>query len=323
MKLFSILVLAGVSLLSFAAISPADKTSLSKVVIGVSLPGTDHSWLGAIKRNIETAAKSHSNVELVVTDAMNSSEKQMENVETLIRKKPSVIIMLPNSGKALTPAAKKIREAGIPLVVLDRMIESEDYAAYIGGDNYGIGQAAARYIGTALKGEGTVAEVMGLPGISVTTDRSQGFKETLKNEFPKIQLVASLAADFNASKAIGVTENLLQAHPKLNAIYSHDDDMNVGVLQAIKQKGKEGQILLTGAGGSKLMMDNIKAQNTAVKATFLYNPSMAGSALNMAYLIATKGKMTELWEMDVPRKVVVRASTVTKDNVSNYASLGY
>jgi ribose transport system substrate-binding protein len=299
------------------------QTSGQKITIGFSVPGTDHSWLGAIKRNAEVAAQSHPDVELVLTDGLNSSEKQMADIETLIRRKVDVIVMLPHSGKALTPAAKKIYDAGIPLVVLDRKIESEYFYTYIGGDNFGIGQAAARYIGKKLNGSGNVVEVMGLAGISVTTERHQGFIQTLKAEFPKIKLLSSLAADFSADKGLTVTEALLQAHPNINAIYSHDDDMNVGVLRAVMESPRKDEILLTGAGGSKLMFENIKNDNTPVKASFLYNPAMAGSALNIARLIGFNNKMTELWEPEVPRQIIIRASEVTKENADQFMSLGY
>jgi ribose transport system substrate-binding protein len=293
-----------------------------KVVIGISVPGTDHGWLGAIKRNAEEAAKDFADVELVLTDAQNSSEKQMADVESLIQRNVDVIIMLPHSGKALTPAAKKIKGANIPLIVLDRKIESQDYYTFIGGDNYGIGQAAARYICQKLNGQGKVAEVMGLAGISVTTDRHNGFVDTLKTECTGLQVVKSLAADFNADKALSITETILQANPDIKAIYSHDDDMNVGVIQAVKQSGKT-DILVTGAGGSKLMMENIEKGDTPVKASFLYNPSMAGSAVNLARLVALNKGMADLWEPEVAREITIRASEVTQANVDRFKHLGY
>jgi len=116
---------------------------------------------------------------------------------------------------------------------------------------------------------------------------------------------------------------LLQAHPNINAIYSHDDDMNVGVLRAVMESPRKDEILLTGAGGSKLMFENIKNDNTPVKASFLYNPAMAGSALNIARLIGFNNKMTELWEPEVPRQIIIRASEVTKENADQFMSLGY
>jgi len=299
------------------------EVSEREIVIGVSLPGTDHSWLGAIKRNIEVAGGEFADVSLVITDGMNSSEKQMSDVETLIQKKVDIIVMLPHSGKALTPAAKKIEEAGIPLIVVDRAIESENYFTFIGGDNYGIGQAAARYLGEQLNGSGVVVEVMGIAGISVTNERHQGFVDTIKSEFPGIVVKASLAADFNADKAMTVTEGLLQAHKDIDAIYSHDDDMNVGVLQAVRASGRAENIIITGAGGSKLMMDHIAKGDTPVKATFLYNPAMAGSAIQLARLAVLERGMKDLWEPEVPRRVVIRASAVTQANAGKFQQLGY
>ena len=294
-----------------------------KVRIGFSSPGADHGWLAAIAADARKAAASHPDVELYLTDGLNSSAKQMADVENLLQRGIDVLVMLPYSGEALTPAAAKVRKAGVPLINLDRKIASEDFYCYIGGNNYGIGVAAARYIGKRLNGKGNVIEITGIAGISVTRERSKGFRDTLAKEFPGIKILAGQPADFLAEKALTVTQNLLQAHPKVDAIYSHDDDMNVGVLQAVKAAKRDKELFITGAGGSRWAMEQIKSGTSPIQATFLYNPSMAGSAVNLARLVALRRGMSDLWEKEVPREIKLRATTVVKENVDKYLELGY
>ena len=110
-----------------------------------------------------------------------------------------------------------------------------------------------------------MAEIQGIAGISVTEDRSQGFKDALQRRCKGgIKIVASQPADFLPDKGLSVMENILQAQKNLDAVYTHDDDMAEGVVAAIENAGREDEMFLTGAGGSKAAMDRIKrAASTA------------------------------------------------------------
>ena len=96
-------------------------------------------------------------------------------------------------------------------------------------------------------------------------------------------------------------ENILQAEKSIDAVYTHDDDMAEGVVAAIENAGREGEMFLTGAGGSKAAMDRIKAGGL-YRATFLYNPAMSSSAINLARLIANNSGMSDLAEPEVPNE---------------------
>ena len=109
-------------------------------------------------------------------------------------------------------------------------------------------------------------------------------------------------------------ENILQAQKKIDAVYTHDDDMAQGVVQAIRNADREDEMFLTGVGGSQDAMKQIKAGGL-YRATFLYNPNMAATAVNMARLIALGEGFSELVPPEVPRQLIVPAAVVTKDNV--------
>jgi ABC-type sugar transport system substrate-binding protein len=107
-----------------------------------------------------------------------------------------------------------------------------------------------------------------------------------------------------------------------DAVYTHDDDMAEGVVSAIQNAGREDEMFLTGAGGSKAAMEQIK-KGGLYRATFLYNPSMSASAIRMARKIVRGEGFEDLTEPEVPQKITVPATTVTKDNVDQVQELGF
>lgn len=294
------------------------------VRIIASVPPTDHGWLGAISKNAKAAAKQHSDVKFELLQAADA-DSQAQQIEQAIAQKPDALVVLPQDGEALTPVAQKAERAGIPVVNIDRLFSKPDAAtATILGDNYQIGTLAADYIGDQLKCNGNVVEIQGLAGISVTEDRSKGFTDELKKKCPNggVKIVASQPGDFNPDTGLKVMENILNAQKKIDAVYTHDDDMAQGVVQAIRNAGRDKDMFLTGVGGSTDAMKQIKAGGL-YRATFLYNPNMAASAVNMARLIALGQGLPELVPPEVPRQVIVPAAVVTKDNVDKYEQYAF
>ena len=291
--------------------------------IAFSAPGADHGWLAAITENAQKAADDAGDVELILLEGTSDSNTQITQVEQLINEDPDALVILPHEGEALTPIAQEAMAAGIPVVNVDRQFSSpQAYRTFIGGDNYGIGVSAGNYFAEELGCEGKIVEIQGLAGISVTDERSQGFRDAIEQCDGGIEILDSQPGDFTPQKGLEVMEAILQAEPKIDAVYTHDDDMAEGVVAAIQNAGREDEMFLTGAGGSAAAMDAI-AEGGLYRATFLYNPSMSGSAVNLARLIALGEGLDELTEPDVPQSIVMPAATVTADNVEQYRELGF
>ena len=302
---------------------PGRRTGKTVSIIA-SVPPTDHGWLGAISKNAQDAADQYKDVDFELLQAADA-DSQAQQVEQAIAKKPDALVVLPQDGAALTPVAQKAENAGIPVVNIDRLFSEPDAAtATVLGDNYQIGVLAADYIADQLKCKGNVVEIQGLAGISVTTDRSKGFAEQLKKQCPNggIEVVAQQPGDFNPDTGLKVMENILQSQKQIDAVYTHDDDMAQGVVQAIRNAGREEEMFLTGVGGSQDAMKQIK-EGGLYRATFLYNPNMAATAVNMARLIALGEGFSELVPPEVPRQLVVPAAVVTQDNVSEYEKYAF
>jgi ribose transport system substrate-binding protein len=293
------------------------------VKIAFSAPAADHGWMAAVTRFAEQQAESYDDVEFIATEGATDSANQIAQVESLIARDPDVLVILPNEGGALTQVAQQAMEAGIQVVNVDREFTSPSaYRTLIGGDNYGIGFQAGNYIADELKCQGNVVEIQGIAGISVTTDRSKGFKDAITRCDGGLKIVASQPADFVPDKGQAVMQNILQAQKDIDVVYTHDDDMAQGVVAAIKEAGREDEMFVTGAGGSKQVMEQIKAGDV-FRATFLYNPVMSASAINLARLIGQEAGLAELREPGVPSKIILPATKVTAENVDDVMDLGF
>jgi len=233
-----------------------------------------------------------------------------------------VLVILPQD-ETVTPAALAAMKAGIPVINVDREFSDPGaQRAVIKGDNYGVGFQAGQYFASELKCKGNVVEIQGIAGISVTNQRTKGFADAIAPCKGGIKIVAQQPADFAPDKGLSVMQNILQAQPKIDAVYTHDDDMAQGVVQAIKNANRDKEMWLTGVGGSKAAMDQIK-QGGLYRATFLYNPTMAASAVALARLLAKGQGLSDLTEPVIPNLIVMQAQGVFKDNVDGYMAIGF
>ncbi|HZM76016.1 MAG TPA: substrate-binding domain-containing protein [Candidatus Limnocylindrales bacterium] len=296
-----------------------------KVTIGFSAPAADHGWIAAITNNAKAQAAQYSDVTLKTVEAGKDAAAQRAALETLIAEKPDVIVLLPHDGKELNAFGLKAMEAGIPVVNLDRAFpDALAYRTQIKGDNYGMGVAAGHYIGKAMKTKGTTApvigEIAGMDELELTQERSAGFKAALATY--GFSIANRRAARFTADTGQKEAQNLLQALPKMDALWNHDDDQGIGVLAAI-QTANRSEFLMVGGAGSKAAIEAIQGDKSVLKATVTYSPSMASSAISLARLIGQSKGMADLVELQVPKEIILASETITKDNAASYLKLGF
>jgi ribose transport system substrate-binding protein len=295
------------------------------VNIGFSSPAADHGWTGAIAKDATSEAARYSDVKLQAVQATNDVAAQIAGIQTLITKKVDVIVMLPYDGKQLTQVALTAMQAGIPVVNLDRVFDTPRASRiWVGGDNYGMGVSAGQYIGTTLKKKGVsspiIGEIAGIDSLPLTQQRSQGFKDALA-EFG-FKVGPRQAAQFTAQSGQSVAASMLAATSHFDAIWNHDDDQGIGVLAAITQAHRS-EFFMVGGAGSANAMRLIKADTGVLKATVLYPPTMAASAIRMARLIAHNKGMSDLAQQEVPASITLYSATVDKTNVDKYLPQGF
>jgi ribose transport system substrate-binding protein len=295
------------------------------VTIGFSAPAADHGWIAAITKNAQAQAEQFDDVTLKATEGTNDLNLQISQVETLINEGMDALVILPHDGQALTEVGRKAMEAGIPVINLDRVFSTPlAYRSFIAGDNYGMGVAAGNYIAEQMEAKGVtnpvIAEIPGIDSLPLTQDRSRGFKESLESH--GLTVSNRVPAEFTVESGEEAMSNLLQAAPKLDAVWNHDDDQGIGVLAAVDTAGRD-EFIMVGGAGSRDAMDLIQADSGVLKATVTYSPSMASSAISLARLVAQGNGMADLVENEIPAQIILASATITKDNVDQYLDLGF
>ena len=279
--------------------------------------------MGSITQSAQDVAAQYDDVELRVADGTNDVNLQISQVETFINDKVDAIVLLPFDGAAMTPVALKAMEAGIPVINVDREFDDPNAARVtILGDNYGMGVSAGQYICDNLDGktDAVVAEIAGIDSLPLTQDRSQGFEDALAECDQNVD--NRVAADFTVEGGEGAAADLLQAAPKIDFLWNHDDDQGVGVLAAIKNADRDEFIMIGGAGSANAMRD-IQSGDSVLKATVIYPSTQAADGIKLARLLVQGKALGDLVEVEVPRVIQLYAPVVTADNVDEFLDTAF
>ncbi len=288
------------------------------VTIGLSAPAADHGWMGAITSAAVAEAGKFSDVTLDHPQGTNDVNAQIAQIETFINNKVDAIVVLPFDGEAMTDIALKAMAAGIPVINVDREFSSSFAArTTILGDNYGMGLSTGTYLCEVLggKSDAIIGEIQGIANLKLTQDRSQGFADALAKCGMKVS--HQVEALFTVESGEEAAQQLLQAAPKLDAVWNHDDDQGIGVMAAFNASGRD-EFIMVGGAGSADMMEMIKADNTVVKATTVYPSTQAADGIRLARLLAQGKALSDLVELEVPRQIMLYAPVVTKENVDQF-----
>jgi len=184
--------------------------------------------------------------QLVVLDSQNDSAREMTNIEDLTVQGVQLILLNPADSDAAGNSVLIANEAGIPVVTLDRGANGGQIASHVASNNVAGGAMAAELIIDLLNNEGQVIQLEGVPGTSAARERGVGFETALEGS--NIEIVASQPADFDRTKALNVTENLLQANPDVKAIFAQNDEMALGAIKAVDAAQKD--IIVVGFDGT-------------------------------------------------------------------------
>ncbi len=293
------------------------------VTIGFSGPAADHGWLAAINSSAIAEAEKYEDVELQSAEGTNDPSQQIAQVETFINNDVDAIVLLPTDGAALTDVAVKAMEAGIPVINVDREFSSPFAArTTILGDNYGMGVSAGTYACELIAendiADPVIAEIAGLDSLPLTQDRSEGFADALESCDQEVD--NRVAAEFTVESGEEQASNLLQSEDRIDIIWNHDDDQGVGVKAAFEGADRD-EFFFIGGAGSRNAMQWI--QDGEMEATVLYPPTQAADGIRLARLIAQGKGLSDLVQVEVPRRIVLNAPVVNADNVDEYMELGF
>lgn len=237
--------------------------------VGLALSTQNNPFFVELKEGAEKAAKD-AGVQLVVVDAQDDPARQISSVEDLIQKHVSVILLNPTDSSALAGAVQSAHSANIPVVTLDRGVDGAEVASHIASDNIAGGKMAADFLAQKLGGKGNIIELQGVAGTSAARERGKGFDDQVGTTGMKI--VAQQPANFDRAQGLSVTENLLQSHGDVQAIFAQNDEMALGAVQALAGKNKN--VLVVGFDGTP--DGKTAVQNGSMAATVAQQPADIG-----------------------------------------------
>src|SRR6056297_1658724 len=194
------------------------------------------------------AAEANDNVEAVVLDAGGDVARQIAQMEDLIQQEVDAIIIWPTNGKAVIPAVRKAQQADIPVVVTNSNIDEQGFdfvASFSGPDNITQGARSAaimcdKFKEMGIEDEAQIVQISGQPGYTTAIERAKGFEDRLPEVCPNVDLMETQPGDWNREKSQQVMEAFLVKYDDIDGVYSGDDNMGVGAMNAAVAAGREG-----------------------------------------------------------------------------------
>lgn len=266
---------------------------------------SDDSWRHKMNDEILREAMFYDGVSVEIRSAGDDNRQQAEDVRYFIDKGVDLLIISANEAAPMTPIVEEAYQKGIPVILVDRKILSDKYTAYISADNYEIGRAVGNYMASTLKGKGNVVELTGLSGSTPAMERHQGFMAAISN-FPDIKLIDKADAAWEREPAEVAMDSILRCHPKIDAVYAHNDRIAPGAYQAARKAGREKEMIFVGidalpgkGNGLELVLDSV------LNATFIY-PTNGDKVLQLA--------MNILEAKPYPRETIMNTAVVDRTN---------
>lgn len=244
-------------------------------------------------------------IEIAAPTKPDNIEEQTRLVEDWIVKKPDGFVFVPVDYKALVPTIQKANAANVPLVVYSNRMSDVKVISYVGSDDEIIGYEISKFLFKSLGGKGKVIQIEGVPAAITAQQRKLGFQRALK-EFPQIEVLASQPGNYRRLPAVQVFENLMQRFPQIDGVVSANDDMAVGIVEALQGAGRLGKTKVVG-------IDVIPDGAAAIKAGKLY-ASADYSGHDQAYLAVT-ALVKHLRGEKVPSEIILPVKIATKVNV--------
>lgn len=284
-----------------------------KYKVGFSMDFTTNVWRAVMLEKMEKAAEEHSDeIELIVTNANEDSNKQISDVEDLMSQDIDLLIISPYLTEPLTPIIEEVYDKGIPVVVIDHDISSvsDKYTTFIGASNTQIGEKAGEKIVELLNGNGNVVELSGTPGLQATIDRGD-VMHSVADKYEGIKFLANVNCEYDQAKAMSNMEDLLQSlePSEIDLIYTYNDAMALGAVQAIEDAGYgDVGVQILSIDAQKKTMEYIK-EGKMIYGTFTY-PWPSEKAIEVALDILHGNDVEKYYELE--------SVLITAENVDEY-----
>lgn len=291
-------------------VSVYDKEEEKIFIIGVSQSQLMEPWQIKINEEIKKEASNYSNIQVIYLDAVGNSSKQIDDIDKLMNFDIDLLIISPSNSKNVTRKVSEVYK-DIPVIVLDRGVEGYDYTLYIGPDNSTLGKQVGDCAVDLLGSDGgNIVEIKGNSDSNATIERSSGFRSKI-NQYNNINLVSDISINWNRDEAEDIMREVFENNKDIDLVFAHNDAMALGAYNAYKNSNYNKEVKFIGIDG---LTGDMGGLNLVEKGIFDYTftcPTGGKEAIQYSVDILNK-------EKGIPKKVILRSSLITKDNIDEY-----
>ncbi len=268
-----------VSILLFSL--SCSNTETQKYTIGFSQTGINDEWRKSMNQAMKIQAAFYPEIELKILEGQDDITDQIKDIEALIAENVDILIVSPVQAAPITPIVEKAFKKGIPVLIVDRKINGENYTAYLGADNYQIGTNAANYLASLTTEPKNIIEIKGLLGSSPASERSSGFNNII-NDIPNLSVVKTIQGNWESYSIKDSLSKILDSIKNVDYIFAHNDRMALGAWEVLKEKRLEKTIKIIGVDGLNGPNGGVElVQDEVLMATLLY-PTGGDEAIKLA-----------------------------------------
>lgn len=281
-----------------------DPVDEDEPLVGISVPQAPTGWVAATQWSARnTAERLGLNYRLLASENEN---EQANHIDELIQMNCEIIVLFPHND-TLAAAGQRVMDAGITLVNFDRTLGDVVPDYYVAGNNRQMGIIGAEYIGEKLGGEGQVV-IVSIPAYGeIFAERVQGFRDTVAEKYPDIEILEEYGASNGAPETgLALMTDILTAQQQIDAVYSTDDELSIGLIQAIAEANRMDEIkAITGGGGAQAYFKVMDEYPDMAISSQTYDPYMMGTCVEIAARI--------LDGEEVEQTTIIPARTLDKD----------
>ena len=281
--------------------------------IGVSIPAATHGWAGGLNFHAEqTKARleqAYPDLKVVLITAGSASEQANDLEDLVAIHRMDALVILPFESAPLTGPVRNAKRRGVFVTVVDRgLSEPGIQDVYVAGNNAEMGRVSAEYISERLDGEGKIVVLRGMPTV-IDEQRFDGFMSAIEGS--DVEVLDDQYANWNRDDGFTVMQDFLSRFPKIDAVWAQDDDIAIGVIQAVRQARRQDELFIVGGGGMKDIVKRVMDGNELTPVDVLYPPSMISTAMELTALKFVSGSPIE-------GEYILGSPLITQDNAEDY-----
>lgn len=271
------------TLATTAAIGLSSAAAAQEFTIGVSIPAATHGWTGGVNYHAEEAKKRlealYPDIEITISTAGTAGEQANDLEDLVSLRNIDALVVLPFESGPLTDPVRRVKDSGVFVTVVDRGLTEEGIEdLYVAGNNHELGRVSGEYIREQLDDEGDIVVLRGIPTV-IDDERVQGFQEAIEGS--EINILDMQHANWNRDDGFEVMQDYLARFENIDAVWAQDDDIALGVIEAVRQADREDELFIVGGAGMKDIIKRVMEGDELVPVDVLYPPAMIATAMDL------------------------------------------